>query len=202
MKEYKSTRRGKPVKSSRWGWTGFHWYGRDDQGVSIWNGDKRTLQWCSWLMGGLGILLLLGPAAAMGIRPVGPVAIFGLVGALFLGIGWYMRRHFHWLGDLTTVDQVAADTGVEPENLDQLAKGRAIKPRVILNGVPVYNPADLGDVALLLRAAEPPADDLLLRPAQSARTDSSTLLHPSRATAEADQVIVVEEPAEQPLNLR
>jgi hypothetical protein len=111
------------------------------------------------------------------------------MGALFLGIAWYMRRHYAWLKNLATVEQVAADLEVDAEGLDRLAKGREIKPRVILDGVPHYNLNDLGEAALLLRSSSPPNEETLLRAAPSAATDDSSLLLPSSAPGEAVETL-------------
>ena len=186
MKPYQSTKHGKPVKKSRWAWTGFHWYGRDDQGVSIWSGNPKTLGWTAWLMGGIGVIELVASGVLLSAGQSEPSYVFAPMGALFLGIACYMRRHYAWLKNLGTVEQVAADLEVDAEGLDRLAKGREIKPRVILDGVPYYNLSDLGEAALLLRAASPNAEETLLRTAESSKTDDTTLLQPA---SNAPQII-------------
>jgi hypothetical protein len=203
MEEYKSTKRGKPVKPSFWSKMGFHWFGRDDQGISIWAGDKITLNWSSKLMAGIGAVALAGSVvAAFTVQDAAAPAVMAGVGALCLGLAWWMKRHYEWLKRLATVEQVAAHVGVDREHLDRLAGGRAIKPRVIMDGTPYYDPADLGEVAVLLRASEAPPDDLLLRPAPSARTEDSLLLQPASESVEAGQATAVQgQPADVPLNL-
>jgi hypothetical protein len=185
MKPYQSTKNGKPVKRSRWAWTGFHWFGRDDQGVSIWSGDPRTLDWTSRLLGGVGLVGLTASALLLAARQWEPAIALGPMGILVLGIAWYMRRHYAWLQCLATVEGVAADLGVDPEGLGRLAKGRDIKPRMILDGVAHYSATDLGEVGLLLRASAPPVEAILMRPAGSARTDDSILLQPSSKTEQS-----------------
>jgi hypothetical protein len=54
---------------------------------------------------------------------------------------------------------------------------KGIKPRMIINGEPYYDPTDLGDAATLLRTAAAPKEDSLLRAAVTSTAESAHLLH-------------------------
>lgn len=180
MKEYQSTKRGKPIKRSRWSNLGLRFFGRDDQGVSVWQGNRESLKWGSTLLAVLGcVTATLGVGIGMIGHEWSPAVIMVPLGCIHLAISWWMKRHDAWLNGLATIREIAADIGVDPDQLDRWAAGfeaGQIKPRVILNGRPFYNPADFGEAGILLRAASAPAGEELLRSAESARTDDQLLL--------------------------
>lgn len=179
MKEYLSTKNGKPIKPRPW-WFGygFRWIGRDDHGVSIWDGDWKALRPVTGLFHGIGGLAVgIGVLALVLGHVWQPITILAPIGAVLLGLGWWMKQLYVRFSDLATVEEVAERLGVDADELDDLAAGKEMRPRAVVNGKAVYDPADLGDVALLLRVASPPPDATLLRPAGSARTDHETLLH-------------------------
>jgi hypothetical protein len=181
MKPYQSTKHGKPLRKNRWrlSGAGFHWFGRDDHGVSVWEGNPRNLRWGYVLLGAIGCTAFtIGAALFVLGRMLPPFAILGPVGLIHTGLAWWMKRLHDKLTELSTVEEVAESLGVEPAQLERWAEGEA-RPRAIINQKPYYHPADLDDAARLLRASEAPADDLLLRPARSANVSEETLVRPA-----------------------
>jgi hypothetical protein len=156
----------------------FHWRGRDKQGVSKWTGSAKPLRWLALIFG------IYGPLAGIGAISV---LVYGLlthhltpglmtlvsVGAthfvVFTGIALWSRAMYRHVMRLKPADQMCASLGIAPEALQQIAEARKIKPRLILNEQPYYDPAEFTDALSLLRGSSIPqaAPATLLRPAAS-----------------------------------
>lgn len=92
----------------------------------------------------------------------------------FGGIGIWMRSLQKHVGTLDTADQISARFGINEATLDAFAQDKEIKPRMSINGMDYYNPADFAPDALtLLRGTTRPNEtqEVLLRPATA---DTST----------------------------
>jgi len=179
---YRSTKRGRPierVKRSRWNY-GFHWHGRDDRGVSIWDGQPDALKWGARIMTATGgSLLLAGVIAFLLGGLIVPPAVLAGVGALHSTIAFFMNRQVKRIAELATLEQASKDFEIDQDRISQAIELKGIKPRMIMNGEPLFDPADLDQAATLLRAAPPPPDEELLRAAYAAPTVSETLLQPA-----------------------
>ncbi len=154
----------------------FHWHGRDRQGVSKWTGSAKPLKWLGWGFGiygpvagmvGIGALLygLITGHFTNGLSTIIAVGLFH--GVLFTGIALWSRAMYQHVMRLRPVKQVCADMGIEEAALQRIAAERNIKPRLILNEQPYYDPADFSDALSLLRGSEMPQpnSETLLRPA-------------------------------------
>jgi hypothetical protein len=160
---------------------GFHWRGRNKQGVSKWTGSIKPLYWIGSIFGIYGpIAAVLGIAAflyalifAQLSGPAMVLAGVGLLhGVIFTSIGQWalgMRRH---ILRLKPAEEVAAQHGVDAATLRELAEQRNIKPRMILNDQPYYDPTEFVDALSLLRAGSAPP------------TDPASLLHPVTGSTE------------------
>jgi hypothetical protein len=178
LKNEIDSRIGFEVRSRRWNY-GFHWVGRDKTGLSRWQGDRSALKvgaiiadviGCGLIVVGSGILLFAR-------EPIGP-AIMGAVGFIHLGLARWMKALHARLTGLLSIEEVAATTNVDNDALARWAAGQNLKPRAMINGEYLYDPADFGEAATLLRSADAPAAETLLRTSESAATDNETLLHP------------------------
>ena len=167
------------VRRSRWNY-GFHWIGRDDRGVSIWDGQPGALKWGARILTGTGLSLLLAGAVTLviGSENPAPYVLLG-VGALHSTLAYIMGRQLKRIGELATLEQASEDFGFEPARINEAIESKGTKPRMIINGEPLFDPADLDEAATLLRAAPAPPDEELLRPAAGAPTDSAVLLQPA-----------------------
>lgn len=90
------------------------------------------------------------------------------------------RRRCKLLG-LASEDEMSERAGIEVELLRNTLRGHGIHPRCMVDGRLLYDPADLGDAAILLRPAHN-AD--LLRPAAGAASEPDTLLRSSQGQEE------------------
>src|SRR5687767_4542518 len=179
---YRSTKRGRPVepvRRSKWNY-GFHWHGRDDRGVSIWNGQVDALKWGSRIMTATGSSLLLAGFIMFFVGKFTPApVVLAAAGALHSTIAFFMHRQVKRIAELAMLEQASKDFGFEPQRIAVAIELKGIKPRMIINGEPYFDPTELDRAATLLRAAPPPPDEELLRAAVSAPTDSATLLQPA-----------------------
>jgi hypothetical protein len=193
---YRSTKHGKPIDPLRRGGYGFHWEGRDDEGVSIWQGETGALKWGARILGALGGCEMLGALAtwALGV-PVAPLVLGG-VAALHLGLAYggvlFLRR----FQGLATAEQLAADFHVEPDELEQLIKEGRVRPKAIINLEPHYDTAEFGDAATLLRASRQPDDELLRGAGSAGSSDDRRLLRPEAADGASSSGIAVPKPGD------
>jgi hypothetical protein len=173
---YRSTKHGRPIETRNYRGYGFHWNGRDDRGISVWEGQTGALKWGVRILGALGVCEMLGALAtwALGV-PVAP-QVLGGVGLLHLGLAYggvlFMRR----FAALATAEQLATDLHVEPAELEELVSGSRVRPKAIINGEPHYDPADFGEAATLLRAARRPDEELLRAAGGTASAEPGHLL--------------------------
>lgn len=185
MMGYQSTKRGKPVRRPRFRAWGFHWYGRDDRGVSIWDGDRNALKWTGRLLSTLGVAqAVVGAVAAIISGSVDETAGVFLVGSFVLcGVAWILLREAQRFGRMNTLKSLAADLNVPVEELERVAEEQGVRPSAIVNGEPHYAPQDLGPAATLLRSASAPGESLL-RPARGLDTSEVELLRPAGLNSE------------------
>ena len=156
----------------------FHWHGTNKQGVHRWTGSIKPLRWIEIAfttygpiagLTGVGAILYCLVTWHFAGAPLS-LATVGLThGLVFTSVGLaarHMRRH---VSRLAPADQVGASLGLDEKALVRLAEQRNIRPRIILNEEPYYDPTDFVDALSLLRgsSAQSTAPDLLLRPAQS-----------------------------------
>ncbi len=198
---YRSTKRGKPVRSTTRRGYGFHWYGRDDQGVSVYAGDYRALKWGGRLLGSIGPILLCSSLVCLIVGgPLAASGVLALAGTIHSFIGYMLRRQHLGIEALATVEQASKDLQLGPEQIEEVISEQAIKPRVIINGQAYFDPADLGEAATLLRAAPPPPDEELLRAAYAGPTDSDTLLQ--SANEPIPNTAYCNPPSDEPITLK
>jgi hypothetical protein len=164
---------------------GFHYRGKDKRGVSKWVGSwDGVLRWIGTIfltysslaaVGTVGMLIyaLLTFSWPAAFNPLLYVAFIHML--TFGGIGlWSLRMRRHILS-LATPFQVSARFGVPQATLEQIAQEKGIKPRMNLNGLDYYNPADFdSDAVTLLRGTTQPQEsqEVLLRPANSSGATS------------------------------
>lgn len=189
---YRSTKRGRAVRPKKiWGY-GFHWLGRDDRGVHIWNGQIGALKW------GIGVLSVtaagtfLGALGSIAFGALEPAAVLIGVGALHSGIVYLMHRQLKRIGELATPQQAAHNLGLDPKELDRIIDSRAVLPRMIINGEPYFDPADMNDAATLLRASQTPLPSELLRAAAMNPVDTAALLKPAEPDVQLVESITEE----------
>jgi hypothetical protein len=179
---------------------GFHYHGKDKRGVSKWVGgwDKalRGLAIGFLIYGGIAAIALLGMLTYALLTLSWPNVLNVLFFIAFThtltfgGVGlWSLRMRRHILS-LATPDQVSERFGVPRATLELIAQEKGIKPRMNLNGLDYYNPADFdSDAVTLLRGTTQPQEgqEVLLRPANDTRTTApEQLLRVPNTTSAAD----------------
>jgi hypothetical protein len=184
---YTPTKRGKPIKPPKRNGFGFHWTGRDDNGVSVWDGQTGAMRFGVWtlvVMGGLEI------AAAAVLHYYLPEPVVSLViggsGLFLLGLAWWGEQFRRHVLSMASLEEAATKLGVGTEDVQRLISDYNVRPRIILNGEPVYDPADFTEHARLLRPSAAPVDGGLLRPAGFSGMESETLLRAGRAVNHED----------------
>lgn len=78
-----------------------------------------------------------------------------------------------------SVEQAAERLGKLPHELYRIIAEKDLVPRFVVDGNPVYDPSDLTDAGILLRAVGPAEDELLLRAAGSVIGENQTLMRPA-----------------------
>lgn len=133
---------------------GFHWQGRNNQGVSKWTGSLTPLKWVGTIFSIYGPIAGVGGLAALAYllinhswtAPALPLMLVGLIhGVLFTGIGQWalsMRRN---ILRLSTAEEVSVTYGVDTRAVHELAAQRNIRPRIILNDEPYFDPTEFVD---------------------------------------------------------
>ena len=178
----------------------FHYRGKDKRGVSKWSGSwNGVLRWlgiCFLIYAGFAAVALLGllmyalftlswPAA---FNPLFYVAFIHTL--TFGGTGLWARRMRRHILTLATPDQVSERFGMTQTELEHVALEKGIKPRMNLNGLDYYNPADFdSDAVTLLRGTTRPNEgqEVLLRPARdSGATSPEQLLRVPDTTVGPD----------------
>ncbi len=184
---------------------GFKYGGKDKRGVSQWRGSgnwERLLKGvgtgfiiygvcaacvCFALL--LFALLTLSWPAAIGVL----VYVSGIHALTFGGMGLWMRSLRKHILSLKPADQLSDRFGVPETMLAQVAQDKGIKPRMSINGMDYYNPADFANASeILLRAAARPNDtqEILLRPATAdISTHPEQLLRVPSSDLEAAQTV-------------
>ena len=178
---------------------GFHWQGRNKQGVSKWAGSVTPLKWIGTIFSIYGPIAGVGGLAALAYMlvthswsaPALPLMLEGLIhGVVFTSIGQWalsMRRH---ILRLVRAEDVSAKYGVEAKELQELTLQRNIRPHIILNDEPYYDPTEFVDALSLLRAssAQQISPATLLRPASGAlESQSDDLLRADLGTQSTPQ---------------
>ena len=184
---------------------GFKYGGKDKRGVSQWRGSGNWDR----LLNGLGIgFIIYGACAACACIALllfalltfsWPPAISTLIlvsgihAPTFGGIGLWMRSMRKHILSLNAADQLSARFGVPETMLAQVAQDKGIKPRMSINGMDYYNPADFANASeILLRAAARPDETqgVLLRPATAdTPTDPEQLLRVPNEESEVAQTV-------------
>jgi hypothetical protein len=198
---YVSTKRGKPVKRSRWPGAGLRWFGRDDGGVSIWDGKTYGLKYGGWLLRAVGIGSIVASPVLLTLGMTEAASIVGGVGLLHTGLSVWMLRLRDRIESMVPAESVAERLHMTPDEVDRFREQTGVKPRVIMNGQPMFDPSDFGDPARLLRAAGAPQNDELLRPAGTTTSDSSLLVRPANDVEETVEPSATAEMLENPLTL-
>ncbi len=145
--------------------------------------------------GAVMLTLLLYALFTLSWPAVFTVILFvsGIHTLAFGGSGLWMRRMARQVRSLDTADQLSARFGVNEETLAAVAQDKDIKPRMNINGVDYYHPADFAKDALtLLRGTTRPDEtqEVLLRPATSdAQTAPEQLLRVPNADLDAAQTV-------------
>ena len=184
---------------------GFHYKGKDKRGVSQWKGSRNWQRILN--VGGIGMMvygacagavmltLLLYALFTLSWPAVFSVILFvsGIHTLAFGSSGLWMRGMAQHIRLLDTADQLSARFGVNEETLAAVAQDKDIKPRMNINGVDYYNPADFAKDALtLLRGATRPDEtqEVLLRPATSdSPTAPEQLLRVPNADVDSAQTV-------------
>ena len=181
--------------------SGFHYTGKDKRGVSRWHGSwDHVLRWLGLIFvcyggvaGAAAIGMLLYALLTMSWPHVfNPLFFIALThGVTFGGIGvWALKMRKH-IQTLATPEQLSAQFDVPAGALEQAAFAKGIKPRMSINDVDYYNPADFaGEAMTLLRGASEPAmtADVLLRPANGNSSDAPAELLRTDMPAQPDYV--------------
>ena len=172
-----NSRIGVEMRSRRWNYS-FQWFGFDKNGVSRWVGNRNALKIGAVVLSSIGYgLLAIGACVLLFGRETTGAAVLGGVGLFQLGLGYWLRWLHRRFSRLLSVKDVAEATDTDPSELESWAEARNLKPKAMLNGEYVYEPTDFEEEARLLRSAEAPTEEILLRPSASARTKDETLLH-------------------------
>ena len=139
----------------------FHWHGRTREGVSKWTGSENALLWVARIFCGYGPVAGVGGLCALiygslhsFASPVLPLMAVGLThGIVFTAIGAWSLAMYRFVKRLRPADEVRSTLGLDAVQLKQLAEQRNIKPRILLNDEPYYDPSDFTDALSLLRAS-------------------------------------------------
>lgn len=133
--------------------------------------------------------LIIGRSAHHGPR----LALFGPIMAavfplLFGGLGLWMLKLRKESAKCLDAEQAATRLGIDADLMRSAIQNRRIEPRFILDGEPVYDLDDLTGAARLLRPAETPTADGLLRPAVTSSTHANEhMLRPADLDLETRQ---------------
>lgn len=164
----------KAVDGAKWYEQGLKWKRRRKNGVSEWRGTWRNgppLSFCRFFLVLTTVFFLtavtttvLSLLKVMAFLP-GSLTFF-FVCLVYGVVTWFAYQQHRIFSHLQEPDDLAAQMGMTPEELERLAEEKDIKPKVYFNDVPLYNPEDLIQAKILLRpSAEPVASATLLRAA-------------------------------------
>jgi hypothetical protein len=168
---------GVEFRSRKWNHS-FQWLGFDKNGVSRWVGNRNALKFGAIVLSSIGyVLLAIGSCVLLFGRQGTAAAVLGGVGFFQLGLAYWLRGLHRKFTRLQSIQDVAEATNADPAEIQTWAENRNLKPKAMLNGEYVYEPTDFDEEARLLRSAQAPNEEVLLRPSQSAQTDEETLLH-------------------------
>jgi hypothetical protein len=168
----------------------FHYHGKDRRGVTRWGGGLDNLP--IWLTKGFLVYSVLAAAVALMavswqlfIRYSPPlnvvILVFLLHFVIFGSLGIWMERLRTKIAALSSEEETCARLGLDREALERLTTEKGILPVYNINGRDYYNLAELTDALLLLRPAAAPDSEHLLRPAGDSQTASDLLLRPADA---------------------
>ncbi len=122
----------------------------------------------------------LGAPASPAYRLWGDAVVASLESAICLLLASALSRWSRQSARCLSAEQVAAQFGTTLEKAQRSLAERSVKPRFIVDGLPVYDPAHVTEAGLLLRPADPPTGETLLRAASAAeQADPATLLRPA-----------------------
>lgn len=85
-------------------------------------------------------------------------SLSALLAGSLAGYFWILHRKTQRCWSL---NQAAQSTGMDRADLERIVAGRSIKPEFVVDGTPVYQPAQLTEAAILLRPVGASADNLL-----------------------------------------
>ena len=161
---------------------GLKWVRRRKNGVSEWRGSWRNGPplWFCRIFGAVGGLMFFAGVIGSLVTLLTsqslngfPVLIF--VGLLYTTISAFAYKQRSIFMQLREPEQLAEQLGLSQEEIQHITEERDIKPKVYLNGIPLYNPDELVQAKVLLRAsAEPVTENTLLRAASPALSATET----------------------------
>jgi len=145
----------------------------------MWTGSLTPLLWIGRIFSVYGPIAGVGGLSALAYGlfahqmhgAAGALSAVGLIhGVVFTGVGQWALHMRRKVLRLAPPEVVRERYGLEPAALQQLAAERNVRPQLILNGEPYYEPADVVEALSLLRAssAAQAAPDSLLRAAGGA----------------------------------
>lgn len=151
---------------------GLKWRGKSKDGVHQWVGKWRGAP--KWFLGMfLGIAALMAVGAAFDSAARIPLAFSSLFYIIITVVMYQQRVKFM---RLTTREELAKQMGMDPDELEQSLRVSGVKPSILMNDIPMYDPQLVNPASILLRPADPVSAEHLLRPAGS--TDTVGLVRP------------------------
>lgn len=175
-----------PYDWERTGEQGFFLEGEDGQGIPLFTGswDIPPFGFAIFflVLGAIGIGVALFNAVTSAVvthTPWWVPLILLLWGGIYFAHGVWLVRLRSVLSGLSTLEGIARRIGLDERRLRHMAEEDAICPQCIVNGSALYNPADFGDAATLLRPSAAPAEKTLLRPAMGEDVSEDKLLRPA-----------------------
>ncbi|HXG23742.1 MAG TPA: hypothetical protein VNJ09_04235 [Chthonomonadales bacterium] len=175
-----------PYDWERTGEQGFFLEGEDAEGIPLFTGswDIPPLGFAIFflVLGGIGIGVALFNAVTWAVvthTPWWVPVVLLLWGGIYFAHGVWLIRLRNVLSGLSTFEEMAKLLSVDERRLRRMMEEDDICPQCIVNGNALYNPADFGDAATLLRPSAAPAETILLRPAMGEDVSADKLLRPT-----------------------
>jgi C4-dicarboxylate-specific signal transduction histidine kinase len=160
---------------------GLKWRGRTKDGVSRWVGKWRGVpKWFLGMFGGIAAMLLVGAV----VDPRGRIPLI-TCSLLYIVLLVVMYRQRRLMQRLNSPEELAQRLNVPVTELERALQQRGIRPSILLNDIPMYDPLRVDPAMILLRPANAQDRDALLRPAS--QTDSQNLVTPAEAEAPHSQ---------------
>ncbi len=133
----------------------------------------------------VGIVAVAVSLLSFGVeRPIErllPLYLFAACGAFCIGLGAWMSWLRRGLLRSVSLDDLAEQEHVDSALLRRALAQQGVEPAIVSNGHAYYDPAEIGDIALLLRPAGPPDEATLLRPADTTQMLVRPAAHPEAA---------------------